>query len=365
MPTPAELLAQSLAKLQTANRIDGNKNSYRRDNPTEYGLVVAYLKGGPRPSGVASDMGIGLMLEEDARRALATGPTGATGPGPTGATGPGPTGATGATGPPVPAGILTGTHWAEPHEYAQLKSIGYDFNITLVAPGDINSAKAKLDAAKSAGIKLILGLYGYGGPEPYVLSGSNWIISTAAQNSLNYLESRESEIIATFVFNEPYWVMGLSAAQLRSLRTQIKGVWPNAKIYHDIGNAHFWPGQDQAKWGDQSGTVDYCGSWYYPFKDAGVGTYPRWKTYGLEILQKEVDFIKSNIGGGAKMVWLGQTHAAASDNIVYPTTAHLKDWNDACRAAMPADSLLSWYVWRQALYPDFLANHPEQWSSTV
>ena len=72
MPTPQELLAQSLAKLQTANRIDGTKNSYRKDMPGEYGKVVTtYLNGGARPTGVTSDMGMGLMLAEDARRALA------------------------------------------------------------------------------------------------------------------------------------------------------------------------------------------------------------------------------------------------------------------------------------------------------
>ena len=44
MSTPAELLTHSLAKLQAANRIDGTKNSYRKDNPTEYDKVVAYLR---------------------------------------------------------------------------------------------------------------------------------------------------------------------------------------------------------------------------------------------------------------------------------------------------------------------------------
>ena len=99
--TPAELLAQSLAKFQTANRIDGHRNSYRRDNPTEYDKVMAYLAGGPRPAGVVSDMGMGFLYEEDARRALTSGPTGATG-----ATGS--TGATGVPGPIYPASYYTG-----------------------------------------------------------------------------------------------------------------------------------------------------------------------------------------------------------------------------------------------------------------
>ena len=50
MPTPAELISQGLAKLASANRIDGNKNSYRKDNPNEYTLVMAYLAGGVRPN---------------------------------------------------------------------------------------------------------------------------------------------------------------------------------------------------------------------------------------------------------------------------------------------------------------------------
>lgn len=70
MATPEENLAQSLAKLQAANRIDGTRASYRKDNPTEYTKVIAYLQGGSRPSGVTSDMGMGLMLAEDARRGL-------------------------------------------------------------------------------------------------------------------------------------------------------------------------------------------------------------------------------------------------------------------------------------------------------
>ncbi len=68
--TPAELLAQSLAALRNANRIDGTKASYRKDNPAEYAAVMAYLDGGPRPGGNLTLMGQGLVLEEEARRAL-------------------------------------------------------------------------------------------------------------------------------------------------------------------------------------------------------------------------------------------------------------------------------------------------------
>jgi hypothetical protein len=35
------------------------------------------------------------------------------------------------------------------------------------------------------------------------------------------------------------------------------------------------------------------------------------------------------------------------------------------RKALPAGSLLSWYVWRQDGYRDVLADHPEIWASTT
>lgn len=70
---PSDQLAQALAKLRTANRIDGTKNSYRKDNPSEYDKVMQYLDGAARPT-VTSDMGLGLVGVEDARRALTTTP---------------------------------------------------------------------------------------------------------------------------------------------------------------------------------------------------------------------------------------------------------------------------------------------------
>ncbi len=132
MPTPAELLAQSLAKFQTANRIDGNKNSYRKDNPNEYAAVMAYLAGGTRPTSVTSDMGLGLVLEEDARRALLAGPTGATGA--TGATGS--TGATGAPGP-YPASYYTG-----PLGERNILPADPDGALLILWAGDINFTNA-------------------------------------------------------------------------------------------------------------------------------------------------------------------------------------------------------------------------------
>ena len=80
--------------------------------------------------------------------------------------------------PPPPSGILTGTHWAETNDYATLKGIGYGFAVTNVAPGDVSGAQRKLDAAKAAGIRLVIGLYAFGGPEPYTLkTDGTWAVT--------------------------------------------------------------------------------------------------------------------------------------------------------------------------------------------
>ena len=72
MPTPAQLLAQSLAALRDAKHFSHTSNSYRKDNPNEYAKVLAYLDGGVRPAGVTSEMGKHALLEEDVRRALSS-----------------------------------------------------------------------------------------------------------------------------------------------------------------------------------------------------------------------------------------------------------------------------------------------------
>ena len=44
------------------------------------------------------------------------------------------------------------------------KLIGYGFAVTNVAPETAPGCEAELDAAHNAGIKLIIGLYAFGGP---------------------------------------------------------------------------------------------------------------------------------------------------------------------------------------------------------
>jgi hypothetical protein len=271
-----------------------------------------------------------------------------------------------------PAAALTGTHWAETADYPQLKSIGYGFAVTNVAPGDIAGAKAKLDAAHNAGIKLIIGLYSFGGPEPYTLnSDGTWTFSQGSIDVIKYLATRQADILAFFGFNEPYWTGPTgnnecgyySAAQLRQFRTQVQAIWPGAKIYQDIGWPSEWaPGGSfynaypciGNKYADATGVADYVGVWDYPFGS----TYD--KARALARLSKETGYVINSMH--ATPVWLAQSF---SDGDPFPTSAQILDWNCAVRKALPAGSLISWYVWRQEIYNDTLANHPEDWADTT
>jgi len=280
--------------------------------------------------------------------------------------------------PPASTRFLTGTHWPDPSEYKTLKANGHDFAITNVSPTDQPGAKQRLDNADAAGIKLIIGLYAFGGPEPYVLNNDgSWTISAAATSLITYLKSREASIVAMFGFNEPYWTAPdghtdpcgvFSAANLRQLRTQIKQIWPNAKIYHDIGWPSEWaPGGDLYKayscignkYADATNVADYVGVYDYPFRSTGYE-----KDKGMARLQKECDYVIQKMQP-AKPCWLGQTFAKTSEGSAMPTAPQLLDWHCAFRAALPAGSIVSWYVWRQAgIYDDYLVNHPELWPNT-
>ena len=278
--------------------------------------------------------------------------------------------------PPPSSGHLTGTHWPENNEFGTLKQIGYGFAVSNVAPGDINGARAKLDAARAAGIKLIIGLYSFGGPEPYSMSNGQWTLSQGAIDSINYLESRSSDIVAFFGFNEPYWLNQFtgqgdpcgahSAASLRDFRNKIRAVWPDAKIYHDIGHAAAWaPGGYLynahscigQKYADATGVADYVGVYEYPFQSGGY-----MKAQGLATLARETSYVKDKMN--ATPVWLGQAHSGV-EGMFWPSLAQLQDWNCSVRAALPAGSLISWYVWRQEIYGDYLVRHPEAWSRTT
>lgn len=253
--------------------------------------------------------------------------------------------------------ILTGSHWVSGPDFPIIKQIGYGFAVNVVNPGNLGDLGYVCNAAATNGLKLILGLY----PEPYTLNADgSWTISAGGVLSLQAMAARP-EITALFVFNEPYWIGGYSAAQLRSLRTKIQSVWPAAKVYHDLGQPSRWATGDLAqgtKWLDQTGVCDYAGIWSYPFTTGGYK-----KTQSLADLARETAFVRDKMG--ATSVWLGQSHSYPGDGLVMPTLPQITDWNQACRAALPVGSMLSWYVWEQAIYPSYLKSSLGLWPGTV
>jgi hypothetical protein len=62
-------LSSAIDHLLRAKRISAQSQSYAKDNPVEYQKVKAYLDGGVRPTGVVTEMGLGLVEVEDVRRA--------------------------------------------------------------------------------------------------------------------------------------------------------------------------------------------------------------------------------------------------------------------------------------------------------
>lgn len=61
-------LSSAIDHLLLAKRISAASQSYAKDNPAEYAKVKAYLDGGSRPTGVTTQMGLGLVEVEDVRR---------------------------------------------------------------------------------------------------------------------------------------------------------------------------------------------------------------------------------------------------------------------------------------------------------
>jgi len=77
-------LSSAIDHLLLAKRISAPSQSYRKDNPAEYAKVLAYLEGGARPTGVTTQMGLGLVEVEDVRRGVPPPPPGSARSAPTG-----------------------------------------------------------------------------------------------------------------------------------------------------------------------------------------------------------------------------------------------------------------------------------------
>lgn len=266
--------------------------------------------------------------------------------------------------------VETGTHWASYRDFPTLQKLGYGFVITTVHPKDKQEWTETFDAAQSSGLKLIVGLY----PEPYSLVDGKWQISPEGESFLRYAASRASLVKAIFVYNEPLWVNpltkkndycgALSASELRALRTAIRGVWPDAKVYHDLGRpSEYAPGGAQPRsfpcvgdrYADTKGVTDFAGIWFYPFDASGYR-----KSYALGELRREITYVQTQMQ--ALPIVLAQSFKCDHCRPAYrfPSPEELKDWNCATRALGPY--AISWYPWRQSSYDDDLDKHPEAWS---
>lgn len=272
----------------------------------------------------------------------------------------------------MPGSVETGTSWAPVGDYPELHQLGYDFVITSVTADRADWVRT-FDAAQAAGLKLIVGMY----PPPYRLRHGEWVITRKGIKFLRYAASRAGLVKAIFVFNEPYWINprtgrshlcgALSARQLRELRQTIRGVWPEALIYQDLGEPRSWaPGGAQQRdyacvgkrYADQKGVADFVGIWNYPFDSRGYH-----KSKGLAELNEEIDFVRNQME--AEPIVLAQSFGCAgcSPPAAMPSAEQIRDWNCSVRALGPY--ALSWYVWQQSSYDDYLVNHPESWEATT
>ena len=271
---------------------------------------------------------------------------------------------------------LTGTHFPELSDFPALAELGYNFAVVTVDPSQPSTWQAALDAAQSAGLKLVIGAY----PPPYTESNGSWSISSEGQQFLSYLESRSSLVMAVYVFNEPYYTDPIaggdypcgrySASDLSALRSAIQAYWPGAKIYQDIGSPAAWaPGGSYAsqtscvgsKYADQTNIADYVGIWDYPFTSSGDQA-----SLDISDLTMEANFVRNSMQP-AVPVSLNQSFSCAacvSGGYVFPTAEQLYQWNCATRNLPLA--AVSWYPWRIfSGYTQAIATSPNLWPLTT
>lgn len=271
-----------------------------------------------------------------------------------------------------PCGVETGAHWTPIADYPELQRLGYQFVVTTVSP-DRREWERTFDAAGTAGLRLIVGMW----PSPYQLRGDEWTITPKGVAFLRFAASRTRQVKAIFVYNEPYWIHPLTntpdicgampAEQLRKLRAKIRSVWPEAKVYHDIGEPGAWaPGGAHRrerpcvgdKYTDATGVADYVGIWSFPFLPNGYR-----KSQALKVIKREMAYVRTAMN--AEPVVIAQAFGCAdcAPTTRWPTNEEIRDWNCALRSLCPDG--VSWYVWQQDIYDEVLSRHPESWPATT
>ena len=268
--------------------------------------------------------------------------------------------------------VETGTHWATASDFPTLHRLGYQFVITTVPADDRRQWSETFDAAESAGLQLIVGIW----PPPYSLHDEHWTISLEGVDFLRYAASRAAVVKGIFVYNEPYWVNpftgendycgALSSAELRELRTTIRAVWSKAQIFHDLGRPSTWAPDGPLyrkhpclanRYADSTGVADLVGIWFYPFE---IGKYR--KAYALAELRREVSYVRTQMQAQPIIAAQAYRCARCGEATRLPTQNEVKDWNCAVRALRPEG--ISWYPWRQDTYDDYLSKHQEMWAMT-
>lgn len=267
------------------------------------------------------------------------------------------------------SGVETGAHWADPGDFADLKRLGYQFAV-ITFDNDRQHWVDGFAAAERAGIRLIAGLH----PYPYRLNPDSgaWQIDPAGQEFIAFARSKAHIVKALYVFNEPYWVDpatgvknpcgALAADDLRLLRAAIRALWPQAKIYHDLGRPSQWApggGYQQAnpcigaRFADATGVADLAGVWFYPMDKHG---YDRQTM--VDALKGEIEYVSRRMR--AEAVVLGQ--AFRSGPMPMPGIDEVRDIN--CTVRWLAPQAISWYPWRQLSFEESLAKHTELWPAT-
>jgi hypothetical protein len=276
--------------------------------------------------------------------------------------------------------IPTGTHWPTNPDnpvpgakevFPKLKAAGYDFAVVTVRPSDKATLNSLLDVAHQNGLKLFVGAQ----PYPFQRVGNDLKLTPEGAQFMKNLSERDADVMGVWVSNEPFYTDPLhptvtsdkgvySAKQLSYLRDRIHDVYPNAKIMQDIGAPSAWaPGGHLHTGGkypldELKGVADYWGIFgdgAEPFKAGGVYN----KEAALAQIAKEVQFVEGNLGG--KAIVLAQSYTSPGDGITgYPSDQQINDFNCALRQRLPGLAGISWYVWQQSIYPNFLSKHLEQ-----
>ena len=277
----------------------------------------------------------------------------------------------GPTPNPNPGGIDLGVHWPDLEDYAQLSSLDLDFAITTLAPDDTDRWTEVFDAADSAGIRLIVGLF----PEPYQFVNGRWVISTEGVAFLRFAAARAKTMKALFVFSEPYWIDpatretnicgAVAADDLRALRVEIQRVWPGAEIFHDIGAPLDWtPGRELAtnnpcignKFANQRGVADLVGVSQHRHL---AGT-PFDIEANLASIGEQAAYVRDQMG--AEVLIGLQTFSCGDCNVPphrLPSPAELFAWQCAIRSLAPQS--ISFYPWRLDEFDQVLSGRPELW----